>query len=51
MTPLLADVWAAGNIVDEMCSSKCTDRTADCGFLPSLSKKLMRKIPEKCLLL
>lgn len=49
-TPLLADVWTAGNIVDEMCS-KCTDHMADLDFLLSLSKKLTRKIPEKRLVL
>lgn len=48
--PLLADVWAAGNIVDELYSN-CTDNTADLDFLLRLSKKLMRKIPEKRLLL
>lgn len=48
--PLLADVWAAGNIVDELYSN-CTDNTADLDFLLRLGKKLMRKIPEKRLLL
>ena len=43
--PFLADVWATGKVIRQLCD-KCVDHQ-DCAFLKTVSTKLMKRDPKK----